>query len=71
MRNDTPRNIVRSRTTMSYAFEAAVHDLVQEVLKTEVSESRVGLAKTIASAVGESRSKKTPSWTVSKKDRRR
>ncbi len=71
MRNDTPRQIVRSRTTMSYAFEGAVLALCQEVLRTVVSEPRVALAKTIASAVGESRSKKTPSWTVSKKDRRR
>lgn len=71
MRNDTPRQIVRSRTTMSYAFEAAVNAFVQEVLRTGVSESRVRLARTIASAVGESRSKKTPTWTVSKKERRR
>jgi hypothetical protein len=56
---------------MSYAFEAAVLAFVQEMLRTVVSEPRVALAKTIASAVGESRSKKAPTWTVSKKDRRR
>lgn len=68
MRNDTPRQIVRSRTTMSYAFEDAVYDLLAREGSLNSSQGTIGVwvAQSIDRAT-----KKTPTWTVSKKDRRR
>lgn len=72
MRNDTPRNIVRSRTALSYAFEAAVLTLVSELVTLKpVALARQELARMIAAEIGRDRGRKAPTWTVSKKERRR
>lgn len=63
------RETIRSRATMSYAFEAAVlgvaRDLVDGV--ESVHSPRVTLAKSIASVVGSDKGKTHPTWTVSKR----
>lgn len=72
MRNDTPRQIVRSRTSMSYALEAAVVAVVAAHTQgAVVAESRLRVAKTVADVLASARARKVPTWTVSKKERRR
>ncbi len=68
MRNDTPRNIVRSRTTMSHAFEAAIYDLIR---REGSMNSGQGTIATWAAQCIDRATKKASTWTVSKKDRRR
>ncbi len=69
MRNDdSTRQIVRSRTPMSYAFEAAVRRLIHE---PNVGPSRRALGLGIASALGNDKGRKTPTWTVTRKEPRR
>lgn len=68
MRNDTPRQIVRSRTTMSYAFEAAIRRLLAEEGSLN---SRRGDIANMAAQVLHRGTRKAPTWTVTKRERRR
>jgi hypothetical protein len=73
MRNDdSTRQIVRSRTTMSYAFEASVHGLVRDIRSGgAVSPARRDLGLMIASTAEVQKGRKTPTWTVTRKEPRR
>lgn len=64
----TRRETVRSRTTMSYAFDAAVRNLVDDLVAGEdISAPRIELAQEVAGAVGSDRGRAVPTWTVSKR----
>jgi len=53
---------------MSYAFEAAIYDLIR---REGSMNSGQGTIATWAAQCIDRASKKAPTWTVSKKDRRR
>lgn len=64
-----PRTMLRSRTTMSYAFEVSVRNLIDEGVAA--SKPRRDLGLMIASALDSSGTRKRPAWTVSKREARR
>lgn len=69
MRNDdSTRQIIRSRTTLSYAFEAAIRRVLGE--EGHLNSDRGTLATWASQALPKA-NRKTPTWTVTRKEPRR
>lgn len=60
-----PRELVVTRSTMSYAFEASVRSLIAE--GDAASAPRRDLGLVVASTLDVSGRRKRPAWTVSKR----